>query len=616
MLRMFSFIIAILFCFGCLGLQAQQYQDYVGDGHQLGVTVTSSSNHESAVGFNTINGVGKLPDEAAASRFLAQATLGSNATAIENLTLSNYSQWLEDQFNEPQFGLLNHMDNVLIPAALQAHLDRGEPEEDFGPWGFFHLVWWEATMTGNDVLRDKVALALSEIFVISEKSDLADYPEGLCDYYDLLSENAFGNFRDLLFDVTMHPTMGNYLSHLDNPKADFLANIYPDENYAREIMQLFSIGLYELNNDGTHKLDAQGNSIPTYDNQVIGEFAKIFTGLGAEDWSRHAEGPAAMYGWGPVDFGVGVWGTDLTQPMKMYEEWHQLGVKYLLNGAVVPAGQSGMDDINDAIDNLFNHPNVGPFIGRRLIQRMVKSNPSAAYINRVANAFNDNGQGIRGDMKSVIRAILLDPEARDCSWIPVSVGGMLREPIQRYTHMLRALNSGNAHGHYYQYAWYFNEEQRQLPLSSPSVFNFFLPDYQPLGPVADLGLVAPEFQIFNSASSIGYVNLVHAVTLWDYVYDDYRGLELDPDNLPDSWFSGLDMSYEESLITSQIESVLEDEIDVLLDYLDVLLTHGQLSDGTRQIIHELAIETTTDPYWIVRFCLYGILISPDYAILK
>ncbi len=598
---------------------AQQYQDYLGAGHTVNVTVTSSNNNLSSNGINTINAAGLQPDQLAASRFLAHATLGADYETIDYVNQVGFSQWLDEQFNQGGYGFLKHLDDTLAVAAYSQFVADGGLPDDFGTWGYFRYVWWESAMTGNDLLRDRVALALSEIFVVSEKSSLFDYAEGQVDYYEMLYNNAFGNFRDLLYDVTVHPTMGFYLSHANNPKSNPTLNRYPDENYAREIMQLFTIGLYELNNDGSRKTTAAGDFIPTYDSEDVREFAKVFTGLAGADWSRHAY-EAGATAWGPFNFGEGIWATDLTQPLIMYEGWHEQGAKYLLNGQVVPSGQTGMQDVNNAIDNLYNHPNVGPFIGYKLIQRLVKSNPTPEYIERVSNIFNDNGQGIRGDMQAVIRAILMDSEARDCSWLPVSHHGMLKEPIVRYTHACRAFNAYNSFGRFYNSAWNFNRLQEQHPLASPSVFNFFQPDYQPIGDIADLSLFAPEFQIFNSSTSLNYVNLVHSMALWDWVFDEFVEWQPNHQNIVDADYTSLNLTDEFALITSSNPTILDAELDQLLDRLDIILTHGNMSDRTRSVIKNAAMEYGTNQWasseWIVRFAIYFTMISPDYAILK
>jgi len=364
-------------------------------------------------------------------------------------------------------------------------------------------------MTSPDLLRQRIAFALSEIFVISRRVEfISDDTRGVANYYDLLLTHAFGNFRDLLLDVTLHPAMGAYLSHLGNRKADLSKNRYPDENYAREVMQLFSIGLFELNQDGTQKLDENGEPIPTYTNANITEFAKIFTGLTIEPHPQFLadlaeEGEEFVYNEEYYLDPLGI----LYKPMIAFEQEHDSGPKTLLNGTVVPAGQGTMADIEAAIDNLFNHPNVGPFIGLRLIQRLVKSNPSPAYVSRVAGTFNDNGQGVRGDMQAVIQAILLDEEARDTSYLNDPTHGMLREPLVRYISLCRTFNATNSSGEYTYVPDHFSQEMLQYVVDSPSVFNFFLPNYQPIGPIAEADLVAPEFQITTSYTAVSAANL-------------------------------------------------------------------------------------------------------------
>jgi len=355
-----------------------------------------------------------------AARLLTQSTFGPTFDLIDEVANIGLENWIREQYEiEP---------HLLEPLYLEFEEELGpEPEENELHYSLFRWTWWTRALAAEDVLRQRVAFALSEIFVISMETDeLFAHQQGVANYYDMLLRNAFGNFRDLLFEVTMHPCMGFYLSHLRNRKANPSENRFPDENYAREVMQLFSIGLFELNQDGTRKVDPDGNPIPTYGNDEIREFAKVFTGLTFSGSNISLD--EFLYG-EPV----------YTEPMEMFEPEHQPSEKRLLHGTVLPIGQSGMDDINNAIDNLFNHPNVGPFIGRLLIQRLVKSNPSPQYISRVTAAFNDNGQGVRGDMKAVISAILLDEEARDISYFDDPTHGKLREPIVRYTHLLRAM---------------------------------------------------------------------------------------------------------------------------------------------------------------------------------
>ena len=394
----------------------------------------------------------------------------------------------------------------------------------------------------------------------------------------MLLENAFGNFRDLLLDVTLHPSMGVYLSHINNARSNPEAGTFPDENYAREVMQLFSIGLFELNADGTEVLDASGGPVPTYDNDDIREFAKVFTGL---SWG----GPNPRFGSNRAVF---------RQPMRMFDEFHEPGAKTLLRGEVLPAGLSGMEDIEGAVDNLFGHPNVGPFIGRQLIQRLVSSNPSPAYVARVTDAFNDNGAGVRGDMKAVLRAILLDPEAR-AEPDAESTRGKLREPLLRYTAMLRQLGVSSPDGFFANLGYAVQEQLQQHPLSAPSVFNFYLPSHQPIGDIAALGLVAPEFQITNSNTIVAISNLLQNAVIGDQVND-----------LLESPFSPATLTFDDFV-------PLADDVDGLLDRLDLVLTYSTLADPTREAIGEL-IELIEDPDLRLRVAAWLVLISPDHAV--
>jgi uncharacterized protein (DUF1800 family) len=284
-----------------------------------------------------------------------------------------------------------------------------------------------------------------------------------------------------------------YLSHLGSQKPNPALNRYPDENYAREIMQLFTVGLWELNADGARKLDAQGLPIATYTNADITQFARVFTGLA----------------FGGENENFGLWPRDFSTPMKAWDEEHDLAPKTLLRGTVPPArtaspadfGAATLLDVNEAVDNLFYHPNVGPFIGKQLIQRLVTSNPSPAYIGRVAAAFADNGQGGGlGDMKAFIRAILLDPEARSAAAMEDPKDGKLREPFLRCVNLMRAFNAASSSGWYYLDAFHLDHVQE--PMKSPCVFNFYLPNYAPPGVLTEQGLATPEFQIINATSAM------------------------------------------------------------------------------------------------------------------
>ena len=391
----------------------------------------------------------------AASRLAAQATFGMDYAGIDQIARRGHEQWIDDQFAVPMSSHLS------IVADIVARRDAGEFEEFENDIEYLifarRLAWWHQSVTAPDELRQRVAFALSEIFVVSDSVDrLITFPDALSGYYDMLLRNSFGNFRELLRDVSLHPAMGIYLSHINNRRSDPVNNIFPDENYAREVMQLFSIGLFELNIDGSLQLDGDGDPIPTYSNNEIREFAKIFTGF--------SFGGAGAY------FGRN-YPPNFQSPMQMFDAQHEPGSKTLLNGTVVPAGQTGMQDFEDAIDNLFNHPNVGPFIGKQLIQRLVTSNPSPAYIERVARAFNGDTTGVRGDMRAVIKAVLLDPEA---AAVPAAMAdfGKLREPVVRYASILRQFGATSEDGFIGVLGYFLQQIAKQHPLSAPSVFQF------------------------------------------------------------------------------------------------------------------------------------------------
>ena len=355
-------------------------------------------------------------------------------------------------------------------------------------------IWFRNVVDGDDQLRQRVAFALSEILVVSQQGALIDAPYSLADFYDQLALNAFGNYRDLLEIITLHPAMGVYLSMLGNQKPNPALNIRPDENYARELMQLFSIGLVELNLDGTVRTDGLGQPIPTYDQAVIEGFAHVFTG-----WN-YAGAPSF-----PQAFRND---NNQTVPMQLYPAYHDEGAKQLLNGVTIPAGQTGDQDLRMALDNIFNHPNVGPFIAIRLIQRLVTSNPSPGYVSRVASVFNNNGFGERGDLGAVVKAILLDDEARPA--MHMEIDGKIKEPLLRLTQLWRAYNAQSQSGVFPLFPAYIIFGQG--PLQASHVFNFFSPFYAPPGEIRNSGLVAPELQIATEYQNTFITNYFFLLT--------------------------------------------------------------------------------------------------------
>lgn len=580
-------------------VHGQIYFDYIGAGHDEGVIVTSSSQENDNK--LTINGSGLGKDLIGTSRFMSHASLGASLDELIFVDSLGFEPWMETQFNMPMTSyvdVLEPIDATVYDIYIEI---GGDPEEYMTTFQAFRFAWSHIAQTAPDVLRHRIALALSEILVVSSDSDLSQSGFGLASYYDLLSENAFGNYKDLLMDVSLHPVMGFYLTHLNNPRTDPINNIHPDENYAREIMQLFSIGLYELNPDGSLQLDSLGDFIPTYDNDDIKGLAKVFTGLGMTEWGI----PNPPF---PPQFGVPFYAIDPTVPMFMYEFFHEPGPKTIVGNFTIPSGQTGLQDIEMAVDHLFNHPNVGPFLGTLLIKRLVKSNPTPSYVERITNVFNDNGDGVRGDLKALIKAILLDQEARDCIWIDNSTNGRLKEPIQRYTQYVKAMRAETEADWFWNQGFVYEAFTDQFPMHSQTVFNFFLPDYQPNSIIADEGLVAPEFQIFNSNTSIGYFNMMYYMALADYnneVPED--ALILAPSYDVEDYKAHLMVPDLQEIATSP---------EAVVDYLDLVLAHGNMTQETRDIIIASCAPLVDLPDFMLRMAFYLTMVSPDFAIMR
>ncbi len=526
------------------------------------------------------------PDEQA-SRFLAQATFGPTMDSIAELRQlgNNYSAWIDREAAKPATSAV---------ALLEAARTAGQITQSDRATN--RRARTQVMLTASDQLRQRVAYALSQIMVISDAdSNVQNGRDGSSSYWDMLARNALGNFRTLLMDVTRHPMMGRYLSHYKNRKADPAAGTRPDENYAREVMQLFSIGLYQLNADGSYITDGAGRPLETYTNEQITEFARVFTGF--TDASANNTGT----GTGRADFPTAA--QNYTEPMRMWEQQHDTGAKNLLNypGArkpTLPAGQSGLQDVQDAIDNLVEHPSTAPFISRLLIQRLVTSNPSHGYVARVAAAFVNNGAGVRGDLLAVVKAILLDPEARSLAMLTDPEHGKLREPFLRVTHTLRAGRFTVQDGTLpYDLGAFTENTMGQFPLGSPSVFNFYSPDYEPPGPIANARLVGPEFQILNAVFAVTLPNTFN--TLITNGTGRFR------------------------LNLSDLETLAADNA-ALLDRLDLLFTHGTLSAESRAAIRTaldgitagMVPANSTLAQQRARLGVYLILLSPDYAILK
>jgi uncharacterized protein (DUF1800 family) len=502
-----------------------------------------------------------------ASRFLAQATFGATDADIHTVSKTGYTAWLNQQFSTPptlhepaveQALIINNppcnAGDVKCNAALFVQNDNNA--------GYVEQSFWQQALTGGDQLRQRVKYALTEIMVISGQDfAVTEMPRGMANYYDVLGADAFGNFRQLLEDVTLNPMMGQYLSVMGNDKGD--ATRDPDENYAREVMQLFTIGLYQLNPDGSQKLDPTGQPIPTYSNTDVMGLAKVFTGF-----SWNIPGDQSNTAWSNCCAYVGAgFGEDIL-PMQSFPNHHSTDEKDFL-GVTIPT-QSNPDPVGDlkiALDTLFNHPNLPPFFCKQMIQHLVTSNPSPAYVGRVAAVFQDDGTGVRGNMQAVIQAILLDDEARNSAAAASNAQyGKVREALVRYTEWARAFTAQSRNGA-------FNIGSTEDPiyglgemsLRSPSVFNWFAPGYVPPGTsIAQAGLVAPEMEMTDVSTVVGYLNYMQSAiganaTAGPDIFSNYSteiGLATTPDQLVDRVNLLLMAGEMDSTLRSQIISAV------------------------------------------------------------
>ena len=494
------------------------------------------------------------PSAAEAARFLTQASFGATDASISAVRATGYDEWVGQQAaTGVSASHLAFVDGRL--AALKA----ANPNAQLSATEFYESFWQQA-VTGPDQLRQRVKLALSEIFVVSLNDPNVDV-RGAASYYDMLGANAFGNFRTLLEQVSLHPMMGIYLTWLGNQKEDAATGRHPDENYAREVMQLMTIGLYELNPDGTRRVSVSGAPIPTYSADDITGLAKVFTGY---SWYSPTPNTNTFLGRNRDP-------NASTRAMIPYPAFHSTSAKVFLGKNIPASGVSDpAGDLKIALDTLFAHPNVGPFIGKQLIQRLVTSNPTPAYVGRVAAVFNNNGRGVRGDMAAVVRAVLTDPEARNTAAAQADPNfGKLREPVVRMANWMRAFDAQSQ-----TQAWLIpttssNTSLSQSALTSGSVFNFFRPGYSPPGgKVGALGYVAPEFQIVDEVSTAGYLNTMQTT------------IDLGIGNTPPGG-AGRDVRSGYAA-----EMALASDPAALVDRVNLLLMNGQMSPGLRTKILE------------------------------
>ncbi len=506
-----------------------------------------------------------------AARFLRQASWGGTAAEIKDVAALGPATWLNGQLNQV---MSNNMTRWLIAKGFN---DSTNSSNVNGDGGWVQAMWWKL-FSAPDLFRQRATLALSELFVVSHVGLPISWRNfAIANYWEILETHALGNFRNLLEAVTLSSAMGTYLNMKGNQKYDAKTGRSPDENYAREVMQLFTIGLYQLNLDGTLKLDASGKPIETYDNTDIQGLARVFTGWNTATGTDPAgELAAAAY--------------RHCLPMALTASLHSPEEKKFL-GVTIPAGTLGVPSLKVALDTLFQHPNTAPFVCKQLIQRLVTSNPSPAYVARVAQVFIDNGKGVRGDMKAVWMAILLDTEARQTTGL--TTYGKLSEPMVRllqWGHTFQATSTDGAWTLGYTDA---DTALGQMPMRSPTVFNYFRPGYVPPNtPLATQNLVAPEFQILTEPTVVSYVNYMAGTV------NNARNIKAD-------------YTYEKTIAA---------DATALVNHLNLCLASGALSTANQGLIVSAlnTIATTTDAGLLNRIYAAILLVmsSTDYLIQR
>ena len=534
-----------------------------------------------------------------ASRFLIQSTFGPSYDDIAKLSNSSIESWINQQFRLPQTKTVEYAESqnwvtnypLIVSGSARSSL-------------------LNVMLTAPDQLRQRMAYALSQIFVVSldVNNGISERPLFYLDYYDLLGENAFGNYRDLLEKVTKNSVMAYYLTlnlnapagtqvgPVNHPGSFFVSS--PDENYAREVLQLFSIGLVELNIDGTPVMDGE-EPVASYTQETVENFARVFTG-----WNYQAgETPETS-----SFFNLGI--PQDTKPMIAFDEFHDKGEKTLLNNVTLRANQSAEKDLDDALDNIFNHPNVGPFISKLLIQHFVTSNPSPSYVARVARIFNNNGEGVRGDLKAVVSAILLDTEARNGHKTQPNTFGKFKEPFIRQTALWRGLHARRRTSNnnlFDSYDDIFFDRLRQFPMHARSVFNFYQADFSPSGPLNESSLLAPESQLIDNESAVTI-----ASTYEEYIHRHH-------DNAGNSFAQSSD----DLLIdTSSLETLVPNNLrnpEELIERLNIVFLAGTMSDDMRQTlleVHDPSVYLVEHPWEIAIDLANIVLLSPQFMIQK
>lgn len=525
----------------------------------------SSSGSSNAAPVATATPAAKPLSQAQASRFLSQAAIGYGKADIVALSGSSISAWLATQFAMPR---PQKFWDFLVAGGYDAAANINSTN------GFDQMIW--SQLIGSpDVLRQRVGLSLLNMWVTSVDGFASSWKQFvMAAYLDILWDNAFGNYRDLMEAVSTSPAMAYYLTYMGNQKANPVTGSIPDENYARELMQLFTIGLTQLNMDGT-PVTSGGNQVATYTQDEVSQHARVWTGYGLANSDNST--PARM-----------------RLPLVVNANQHETGAINFL-GISIPAGHDGATARRMALDGLFANSSLPPFVSKQLIQRMVTSNPSPAYVGRVAAAFVNNGSGVRGDMKAVIQAILTDPEARDDSQVDSPTFGKLREPVVRLVQWARAFGVTSPTN-----AWPFGSTSSsstrlaQSPGRAPSVFNWFRPGYTPPGTtIASKGLVAPEFQIANEPSVVAYINYMQTLIASGAGEAKPNYNELTP---------------------------LATDSQALLNELNLILAAGQIGAATisqmKTALDTISITTNTGITNRIQAAILLVMASPEYLVQR
>ena len=548
----------------------------------IAVEVFDSNNNSATPAQPVLNSGGRASNEAEAARFLQRATFGPHTASIDRLMQQTYADWVNDQMNIAQTRYLDGVDSVLREHGL---LNITDGRRQFDRQQIRSDVFWNIAVSAPDQLRQRVAFALGQILVVSDKdAGLDNRVRGIANYHDLLAGEAFGNYRSLLGKVSLNPMMGDFLSMRRNEKPDIENNIQSDENYAREMMQLFTIGLSQLQTNGEPVLGADGQAVATYTQDDVVNLARVFTG------------------WNYGDAGSMRTSERSTQseiiPMKSFEEFHDKTQKTIVGGVEIPAGMNAAAELSLALDAIFNHPNVPPFVSKHLIQHLVTSNPSAGYVQRVASVFIDNGEGLRGDLSAVVPAILLDDEAINGHQQDHWGFGKLKEPVVKIASIWRAFDARGQYGKL-RYSG-IDADSQQNPYSAPSVFNFYSANYKPPGPIGNEGRVAPEAQILHDTTV-----LRAADRLFDYAHEIPLG--------------GANNSNQHSILLNiDAEKALAHDVPALIDHLADKLLVGVMSDSLRSTLLELGEATpmTDNGEQRVRELLFVLFISPEFSVQR